>query len=296
MPNILLCSLVILLLASFGSAQAQNPAQSFELQVKEARPFGYTLGDIIHRVLVLDLSNDYELVPDSLPSPGRLDLWLELDPPLITQIDSGDIKRYRIALNYRLINLTEPEQMLTIAEHVFKIKNGPMSWNITVPPFILAAHQVAPDPADSRLPALRPLAPPPPLVLQQEWGWLTAAALLGVVSLTGLAWIYGVLPWLKRAHGPFARAYRDIRRHSSTTETALLSLHRAFNTTAGETVFGHCLNDFFATHPQFTPLRQPIERFFAYSQRQFFDTSSSAPKLDIQELARQLRLAERQRA
>jgi mxaA protein len=289
--------LLVALVALSAAAPAQTPGTPFALRISEPRAFGYTLGDSITRELLLDVSAPYQLLTDSLPQAGRVDLWLEIDAPQLQHSRDADIHHYRIRLTYRLINLADPEQMITIPAHALKISDELMTRSVPVAEFRFAAHQVAPNPQHDGFPQLQPLAPPPPLALD---GYILRLAVAGVPGLAGvvvLAWIYGLLPWLQRARGPFARAYKELRRQPAAVapETALRSLHRAFDATAGETLFREDLDDFFTTRPQFAPLRQQIEAFFAYSRQQFFDPDSQAVSVEPMILARQLRAAERHR-
>lgn len=297
MPKTYRYYLTLLLLITSGLCRAQSPAQSFDLQIVEPRTYGYTLGDTATRIWLLTLRNGYQLELESLPQAERVDLWLELDPLQIEHrlapSDNGTSRHYRIALRYRLINLNEPEQLIELPAHTLSIHNGQMNWQIPIPALRLAAHQVAPDPASSGLAATQPLLPPPLLDVTPYWRWLGAAAVLGSLGLLGLIWVYALLPWLQRGRRPFARAYRVLRREPADTETALRALHRAFNNTAGGTVFGHNLDDFFSAQSHFSPLRQPISAFFAYSQQRFFTAEQTPPTVDLAALARQLRAAER---
>lgn len=297
MPKTYRYYLTLLLLITSSLCRAQSPSQSFDLQIVEPRAYGYTLGDTATRTWILTLRNGYQLDMDSLPQAERVDLWLELDPlqieHRIESADSSASQHYRITLSYRLINLNEPEQLIELPAHTLNISNGPMNWQIPIPPLRLAAHQVAPDPANSGLPATQPLLPPPLLDVTPYWRWLGAIAVLGSLGLLGLIWVYALLPWLQRNRRPFARAYRVLQREPADSTTALRALHRAFNSTAGGTVFCHNLDDFFSTQPHFALLRQPITAFFAYSQQRFFTADHAPPAFDLPALARQLRAAER---
>lgn len=295
----------LLMLLAAAKTQAQDvytvaTPGPFTLSVHEPRLFGYTLGDTVVRELRLDADEPYRLVEGSLPEAGRIDLWLELDPPEVRREPRDGGERYRIVLRYRLINLADSEQVVTIAPLALEAGDGLVTRRLEVPELRVAARRVSPDPAVGGFPALRPLAPPPPLPLRNAlWGFGAALGAL-LLGLTMLAWLYGLLPWLRRARGPFGRAYRDLkhapRGGGDGARAALQRLHRAFDATAGHTVFREELDEFFAAHPRFTPLREPVEAFFAFSQRQFFDAGMQAPAVDTLALARRLRAAERQRA
>jgi mxaA protein len=73
----------------------------------------------------------------------------------------------------------------------------------------------------------------------------------------------------------------------------MLTLHRAFDATAGRRLLADDLDAFFARFPRFVPLRSEIERFFAASRQMFFGSVATAPELAwLRRLARGLARAE----
>lgn len=290
-----ICRVMLFALALWGT-NAWPQALPFDLHINEPRDFGYTLGDKISRELLLEVNAPYRLDLDSLPPSGRLGLWLELDTPRVEHQHRDGTHHYRITLDYRLINLTESQQLITIASHPLKISDELMTRSVPITAFRFAAHRVLPTNNPNELPP-QPLMPPPPLKLDGHWLWLALGLTLGFIGLGMLFWVHGLIPWLQRAHRPFARAYRDLRRQPphSAPEAALRRLHRAFDATANGTVFYEGLESFFRTQPHFAPLRPSIEAFFSYSRQQFFDADGQAQPIDPLLLARQLRAIERQR-
>jgi mxaA protein len=75
--------------------------------------------------------------------------------------------------------------------------------------------------------------------------------------------------------GPFARAYRDLKKLPATAEglsQGVARLHQAFNATAGNSVFD--ATTFLARKPGFAPLGQELGQFFGLSRTVFFEPSA----------------------
>ena len=84
--------------------------------------------------------------------------------------------------------------------------------------------------------------------------------------------------WLPRMGGPFAKSYRTIRKQTNTAEglqNAISSVHQAFNSTAGNSVFGGSLDQFLEKKPAFKAIKSELEQFFALSRQVFFEPNST---------------------
>lgn len=104
--------------------------------------------------------------------------------------------------------------------------------------------------------------------------------------------------WLPFMGGPFAQAYRQIRRLPKITASepqALQQLHQAFDRIHGASVFSADIDTFIAQHPQFAGARDDIAQFFAQSNQRLFAGKTASHGLHDQllNLARRLRHAER---
>ena len=74
---------------------------------------------------------------------------------------------------------------------------------------------------------------------------------------------------------------------SHALQQSLARVHRAFDETAGRTLFEADLADFFEQSPQFEPLRDAIGAFYAASRTIFFlPDSGQGPAIDLHALRR----------
>jgi mxaA protein len=137
---------------------------------------------------------------------------------------------------------------------------------------------IPPDIIDEQV-ELRDPVPPLPVdagpLTRQLLAWLGAAAFFAL--------LIGLRAFLVcRKTRPFAEAGRELRHalRGSLDETALResarALHRAFDRTFGQTLFAAEIDRFCALHQAFTPHRERMEDFFAWSRGLFFDTGMPA--------------------
>ena len=271
------------------------------MSVQQPRPFGYVIGDRLEQRITASAPDGMSLDPRSLPRPGRTDLWLELSPPRLTSDRHGGTIRYRLSLDYQIVNV--PEQVRTVdlpAVDLAFTGRGTREttlvdeWPITIAP-ITPTYVLA----RAGLTEVRPDAPPltPDAA---HYMWLTllwAAAIAAVMAITAVQRRGGF--WLRRSARPFAKAARDLRKlarlppEQTTYRRGLQRLHRAFDAAAGHAVFGDRLAPLFAAHPELIGLRAQIERFYAASQREFFGTGSNSASLqEVLALADRCRQAE----
>jgi mxaA protein len=142
---------------------------------------------------------------------------------------------------------------------------------------------------------LRPDHPAP--ILQTTALWRQLQIWSGALALTLVAWLVW---WLARyiravANQPFARALREVRRDDSNSPQSWLSLHRAFDRTAGRALQIETLPVLFQRAPHFEPQRAQIERFYAESTRRFFDLSThDGSPVSLRALCAALRQIEKQ--
>ena len=108
----------------------------------------------------------------------------------------------------------------------------------------------------------------------KEKNRLKIMLVLLVLSLIGLLYILGKHAWLPRMGGPFAKAFRDIKKQDNTTEgikKAVSSMHAALNASAGNSLFMNNLDDFLAKKPAFNAIKTEINQFFGLSRQVFFE-------------------------
>lgn len=263
-----------------ATAQAQSgpSTPTVTVSVQQPRAFGYVIGDKLEQRISLLTPAGVTLDPKSLPRAGRAGLWLELATPRLTAEKLDDATRYRLTLDYQVINA--PEQVRTIdlpaLAFGFSARGGRLNamvdeWPITIAPitptYVLSRAGLTPTQPDA----------PPAAPATARYMWLTllwAACLLATAA--GMIVQRRGIPWLRPEARPFARAAREIAKLSrlpperATYPRGLQRLHRAFDAAAGHAVFGERLGPLFTAHPELHRLRAEIEQFYAASQREFF--------------------------
>ncbi|HET8609295.1 MAG TPA: hypothetical protein VFM11_06115 [Burkholderiales bacterium] len=271
-------------------------------QITDPRAFGHTIGDTLTRRIDFDLQRPAALDRDSLPKSGRKGAWIALNDVAVSRRPGWSVTHYEVRLTYQLINA--PRDVRTLSLPALTLRTAGASprelpvaqWFFTAapltPPTILARGDLG-----ELRPDVKPLLLPTAVLKARLFAYGAAAA---AIVLYLLIMRFGV-PFTRRRHGPFARACRDIVRITRNTDdvrafrAALTALHRAFNEAAGHSVFAGELDGFFAAHTRFAPLRSDVERFFALSQREFFDGGSIGtrdPRI-VLNLARRCRDRER---
>ena len=260
------------LLCLLGSAQSTADTAVHSLAIETPRNYGYFIGDTIQHQYVLALNSPYRLQQQTLPEAGRIDHWLQRYPVEVMEWTQAGAAFYQITLNYQIINLTSSTQELATPEYKFYFSAGEGALSVVVPQWRFRASSLLdPQHVVSQMQADQP---PPQWVQSKAVFWLCGAGVL--LSLGGFLYIHGRWPFWQRHNGPFAQACRQLRQLSKQgiSEQAYLNalriIHRAFNQTAGRTVFAEDLESFFVQNQRFQKLRQPIERYFTHSRARFF--------------------------
>lgn len=263
------------------------------VEVIQPRPFGYVVGDIA-RQRVLVHAPGHALAEDALPKPGRVSAWLER-----TRVDAErTADGWRLDLEYQFVNAPREIRTLSLPGVSLVLRAGDATvaasvgeWPVTLAP--LTPESVL---ARAGLEETRPDAPPPPV--DTTWIERRLAAYVLAAGLIVALWASAHFGWSWRGRRPrpFARAARELQALAATRDAdgyraALRALHRAFDSTAGGTLFAPGIAGFVAAHPGFAPARAQVEAFFELSQRAFF-ARAGAPVGDA-ELAQVRSLAAR---
>lgn len=290
----LLCGALLLALCTALAAAAPVAI----VEVLNPRPFGHVIGDVLERVITVDADAGYALAQAELPGAGRIDALLEAPAPAVTASARLGGTRYTIRFAYQILGSPETVTTLVLPAVTLVFENGGARHEETLPDWPVTAAPLAPVHVLGRagleeiLPDRTPVAisaRPPALRL----GFYATAA---VLILLYLAYRRYGLSWPGRT-GPFARAYRDLKRldgqDEATYRAMLQRLHRAFDETAGRTVFVGDLADFFASRSGFIGARESVERFFDVSRAEFFGDARADARVDPVALCREWRRRER---
>ncbi len=272
------------------SAPAHAATSSQAVTVRQPRPFGYVLGDVMTQRVLLEVDGR-ELVPVGLPEADRqLGGYLERRA---ARIDTDARGRRWLVVDYQVMNAPQELTMTTIpAWQVESADGGPPlrvdEWPISVAPLTPRAAF-----GEGRLLPLQPDRPAPPVDTEPIRSRL--AAWLGALVLVLAGWLgwWTWRNWQAASRRPFARAARELRRLDESSPKAWQRLHRAFDETAGATVRAGNLTVLFERAPHLNPLRPTIEQFFAQSRQQFFGAGLHETPLSVRALCVRLRQLEK---
>lgn len=248
---------------------------------------GYTVGDIVERTVTLEVKKPYKLLETSLPITGferrykNQLIGIDLSSISHKKEEHNDSTTYTLHLAYQVFtnNLvakhgaTPPEYLKFVAADGKIYQYRIPTFDFVISPIsVFGAVKIENDMSPFR----------GPLLLNPEPEKERLKILLGVlaVSLLGLLYILGRRAWLPMMGGPFARAYRDLRKLPNTDEglqKAVTRLHESLNATAGNSVFSDTLDTFLMKKPAFRPIHADLERFFDMSRHVFFEPGSVQP-------------------
>ncbi len=270
--------------ASIPSSSASN---SHDAVVAQPRPFGYFIGDIVRKHVLLP-DEDFEI--GEMPQTERIGVWFERRP-VKTIVSSEDGRRWLI-LEYQIINA--PQELATIEIPGFELEDATGTRGIAVP-----ASSIDVAPLTTALPegadlagALRPDRAAPHIATSPIQRRLVIyATAFALTLLSWLSWI-GWRNWRARTHLPFASAWQEIRELDDREARAWQALHRAFDRTAGRVTHSATVAELFDQAPHLVSQRDRIEQFFRQSSDFFFGSGLPEKALSVRELCRDLRRIE----
>ena len=271
--------------------------------VQDPRAFGYSIGDVVSRVVTVNVPAGYELDEASLPQRTSGGRAIELRK--ITQRERWQLgsRQHALTLEYQVF-LSPPElRTLELPPIVLRVKGPARTEELRVDawPLIVAPLSPAEPRLREGLGEMRPDAAPPLIDTAASRARLLAYGAAALLLLGYLAHVYIGLPWVARHKPPSTTAWRTLQglpreASSERRQEAYRRLHEALNRTAGRVVFEADLDRFIEAHPRFAGLRAEIQVFFQRSREQFFAGEGVAAAQDdawLIRFCRQCRDAER---
>ncbi len=275
--------------AEEGRLPAINPKLVKLSVIDPERDSGYTVGDLLTRIVTLEIKKPYKLLDTSLPIIGYEKRYqgqvigIELRDIKKTEDDRKDSTVYTIDLTYQVFTRNVVAKPASLPPEFVKIQGGKgiyelriPSWNFRISPIaVFGEVKLETDMSPFRGPLLKQY--------DQEEIILKTAVVILVLAALGLLYILGVHAWLPRMGGPFARAYRDLRKlrrlpaSDETLKLGLSRVHQAFNLSLGGSVFSDSVDQFLQQKPVFATIRQDIDQFFDLSRRVFFEQVDAQP-------------------
>jgi len=270
---------VLLWLVTACAARAGDVAQ-IEAFTIEPRAFGYQVGDVLQRHIVVQVPAGFVLDQDSLPRPGARGRALELRE-LRRQSGAG---REELWLHYQVFLAPQAVRTLDMPPFNLRFEGQPRAqdlrvdaWPVTVAP--LVPLEVSPR---DGLGELQPDAPLPHIATHSLRARLVAYAVAAALLLATLGFVHLAGFWWGRRRRPFARAWRVLHAlppgdDPAVWRAACERLHAAFNEAGGEVLFEHGVPRFVARRPGFQALQEDMRRFLHVSRRGFFGDAAPEP-------------------
>lgn len=265
------------------TAALSSPARAADLavldaQADEPRAFGYQVGDLVTRHVVLQVPAGLRLDEASLPRLGGRGLALELRSLRRENVAQGE----RLTLTYQVFIAPVAARTFEMPSFTLHYRGSPRAqdlrvdaWPVTVAP--LVPVEVSPRRGLGELqPDDAPALLPTETLRQRLAVWIAGAVLVAA----WLAVLQFGLPWWRRRARPFAAAWRSVRdlRADAAPDAwraACRQVHAALDATAGAVLFERDLAAFTARHPAYAGLAGEIRTFFVLSRREFF---AAAPR------------------
>ncbi|HEY0562601.1 MAG TPA: hypothetical protein VGD04_04685, partial [Methylophilus sp.] len=244
---------------------------------------GYTVGDILTRNISITVKKPYVLVPESLPIvgyerryKGQL-IGIDLSALQHSKQEKSDYTVHNIVLSYQVFTTNVVAKPGALPAEYVRIFNPESkdkavfryripSWNFTISPLsVFGQVKVETEMSGYRGPLLLDASP-------QQLRLKVLLSVLGL-SLLGLLYMLGKYTWLPGMGGPFAKAYKIIKKAPKNTEgltSAVEAVHTALNNSAGYSVFNNNLATFLSNKPAFNHVLAEIEQFFKLSNSVFF--------------------------
>lgn len=263
-------------LAALPPAFAQG-ARLLDVQADEPRAYGYQVGDLVERRVVLHVPDGLRFDDASLPRTGVRGTALELRR--LDRRESREDGGTRIALTLRYQVFLAPSTVRTLEMPAMTLRflGTPRDQDVRVDAWPVTVAPLVPVEVSPRrgLGEMQPDAPVPPIATAGERSRLVVWATLGTLLLAWLAWLQWGLPWWLRHRQPFGRAWGALRGlpaepDATAWRAACKRVHEALNASAGEVLFERGVGGFVARRPAFAPLAGDIARFLQDSRREFF--------------------------
>lgn len=255
-------------------------AAALQAAIREPRAFGYQVGDLVQRVVTVEVPAGLQLDEASLPRPGAHGGALELRALRRSVARAAGGQRDELTLDYQVFLAPPAARTLEMPGFTLRYDGLPRAQELRIEAWPVTVAPLVPVDVSPRrgLGALQP-DHPPPLIDTRPARWrLRAWAALAAGLLAYLALVHVAWPWRLARRRPFALAWRQLRRLGSEPadaawRDACRQLHAALNRHAGEVLFAAGVDRFTARHTAFAPLRDDILRFLRLSQREFFAAS-----------------------
>jgi mxaA protein len=249
--------------------------------IEPQRDVGYSVGDILERTIILEAKKPYVLLETSLPIAGNdkkrrgKGSGVEVRDVKLETKSGVDTTVYTLHLSYQVFTNNIVAKPANLPAEFVKFGGVGKNFEVRIPSW---SFRISPLAVYGSVVVERDMSGfrgPLKLDATRHYQFLWAALGVLAVSLLGLLYVLGTSSWLPRMGGPFARAYRDLKKLPTTSvglSQGISRLHQALNTTAGNSVFDG--DAFLSRKPGFAPVGNDIDQFFGLSRSVFFEPTA----------------------
>lgn len=278
--------IAILLLSWLPLVHAEDDGSDPRVTIRTIEPersVGYTVGDILERTVILEVKKPYVLLETSLPIAGNQkkrqnkESGIEVREARLEKSPGVSTTTYTLHLAYQVFTTNIVAKPAALPPEFVKFAGDGQNFQVRIPSW---NFRISPLAVYGSVIVEKDMSPfRGPLLLDASRNYRILWVLLGIlgVALLGLFYVLGTYSWLPRMGGPFARAYRDLKKLPTTTDglsTAVARLHQAMNTTAGNSVFD--AQSFIGRKPGFASVGAELGQFFQLSRSVFFDQGAAS--------------------
>ena len=266
-----------------------NPSQSI----------GVNIGDVLHRKIDLEVKSPYQIAKNTLPVKGSSKNGVELVDVKVDSSKGGNKTIYKLNLSYQIFGYAAVPGVMQLPAEKLAITGGSQALSVNIPAWGFWFSPLVNSTIGRAKESMQPQQQPPLVDIASHQVRLTLYIGLLAIGLLGILYINADRRWLPFMGGYFAQAYRKLKRLSKTKneeKTALFLMHQAFNKLYGANLFAQDVDQFLASHPNFSRLKSDIEAFFNKSNQSLFaDQNHDGATFmnDLIALSRRLRDCER---
>jgi mxaA protein len=276
------------------------PAPAEIAAIDPPRSYGYVIGDVIELQWRVTPPPGMKLRAEGLPKPGAVNRWLVLRELQLAEEGDPSPRSYRLKAVYQtfraplaVLNLTLPGLPLSLDGPAGPQAAATPDWAFKMAPL----RELSVFDADGTAPVRPDGLPPRPDNSKAR----LALGLSLLAAATAAGWWAYREAWLPyRGRGRHFRQAEAELRHlpagPDALRTAYACFHRAVNRSFGEPLFAADLERLIGERPDYAPLKEELEAFFAGSYGSFFGAGESPFSLDrLAALCRACRRIEQER-
>ncbi|MBM3561714.1 MAG: nonribosomal peptide synthetase MxaA [Alphaproteobacteria bacterium] len=268
-------------------------AQDIAVRIRSARPFGYFVGDLIHARVDVSSPANATLSRASLPKAGALSGSLDLRDVELHETSENGARLWRLDLTYQNFYVALDVREIEIPGFDLTLLTAAGAETVKVPAWrvgVSPLREITPQKQEEATDYMRPDGS---AAFVDEATPRHFAIGAGAAALLAL-----ILVARDRAWPPFqmrkARVFSALANEFSAQRIAsggvdfgalTQSVHRALDRANGATLLSADLPAFLLRRPEFAPLRDDFERFFAASKERFFSGQQSSNDFRAEQLA-----------